>query len=91
LAMPVDDPWLIREDGIIDDVAVDLAVKGHLPKYSVLDGSPVRLSRRERRLAAARILLLGGTHKTIQKHLHLPYRAAVQLAYRTRIEGAAVA
>jgi hypothetical protein len=65
------DRWVIPEDGIIDPVAVAIAASGQ---------RRVRLTRAERRVAAARILATGGTTRTIAKHLHMQYAAACVLA-----------
>ena len=66
------DPWLLPDDGIIDDIAVDVAVKGL---------RPVRLTQRERELAGAGILALGGSEDALRANLSLPtVRHARELA-----------
>jgi hypothetical protein len=63
--------WVIPDDGIIDAVAVEIAARGQ---------RPVRLTRPERRAAAARILASGGTAWTIARNLRMSYAAARVLA-----------
>ena len=67
--------WVLPDDGIIDDLAVELAAAGT---------RPVALTRPERRLAAARILANGGTPYLISKRLHLSCQAAHALAASIR-------
>lgn len=70
------DPYLIAEDGIIDMIAVDIAVNGT---------RLVRLTQRERELAAARIIAGGGTPTTIRRHLGLVKQSAARtLATRVK-------
>jgi hypothetical protein len=52
--------WLIPDDGIIDDVAVDVAARGQ---------RLVCLTRTERKLAARRILAEGGTYAQVARNL----------------------
>lgn len=63
------DPYLIAEDGIIDMTAVDIAVAGV---------RLIRLTVRERELAAQRILAGGGTQTMIRRNLALPTVAAAR-------------
>ena len=65
------DPWVLPEDGVLDPRAVEVAASGE---------RRVRLTRREQRAAAARILAHGGTAWTIAKRLHLRYSVARALA-----------
>jgi hypothetical protein len=67
--------WVLPDDGIIDDLAVELAAAGT---------RPVALTRPERRLAAARILANGGTPYLISKRLHLSCQFAHALAASIR-------
>lgn len=62
------DPNLLPEDGIVDDIAVDAAISG-TPR---MRGQPLRLTQRERELAGAVILAMGGTEDTLRAHLYLP-------------------
>lgn len=68
------DPGLLPDDGTIDAIAVDIAVKGT---------RLVRLTNTERELAAHRIILSGGTVETIQHHLDVSERIARRLAIRS--------
>ena len=63
--------WTLPDDGIIDELAVEIAAKGI---------RPVALTPAERRLAAARILASGGTAHLISKRLHVSNRTAHALA-----------
>jgi hypothetical protein len=56
------DLYLIPEDGVIDMIAVDIAASGI---------RPVRLTDRERMLAARRILAAGGMTATLMRRLRL--------------------
>jgi hypothetical protein len=60
---PVDDPWLLDDDGIVDATAVLVASRGR---------RPVRLTRRERELAGMAIILRGGSAATVISYLRLP-------------------
>jgi hypothetical protein len=61
----------LRDDGIIDPVAVEIAARGT---------RTVALTRAERQLAAARILARGGTLHHISTRLHVSGATAVTLA-----------
>ena len=61
------------DDGIIDLIAVDIAVRG---------ARTVALTRAERQLAAAWILARGGTPYLISKRLHVSGTTALALAAR---------
>jgi hypothetical protein len=63
--------WVIPDDGIIDPIAVEIAASGQ---------RMVRLTRAERRAAAARILARGGTAWTVASRLRMQYAAARVLA-----------
>jgi DNA-binding CsgD family transcriptional regulator len=63
--------WVLPEDGIIDELAVQIAAAGT---------RRVALTPTEQRLAAARILAAGGTPYRICRHLHISGRAAHALA-----------
>jgi hypothetical protein len=63
--------WTLPEDGITDELAIEIAARGI---------RPVRLTRTERRLAAARILAAGGTPYLISKRLHISSQTAHALA-----------
>lgn len=64
-------PWIIPDDGIVDDVAVSVAASGT---------RKVRLTLRERRLAAERILAEGGGTRDIGTRLNMLMRPAKELA-----------
>jgi hypothetical protein len=64
-------PWLLPEDGIIDEVAVEITAAGT---------RRVRLTETERRHAAARILAAGGSITTIAARLHVSHHRARALA-----------
>jgi hypothetical protein len=68
----------LADDGIIDLIAVDIAVCG---------ARTVALTRAERQLAAACILARGGTPYQISKRLHVNGTTALALA--ARCQGAA--
>ena len=68
-------PWLIPDDGIIDDLAVELAVRGR---------RPVRLTRLERACAAAMILALGGSTNDLCQRLKVSKPTACRLARQAR-------
>ncbi|HEY1914684.1 MAG TPA: hypothetical protein VGH27_03825 [Streptosporangiaceae bacterium] len=63
--------WTLPDDGIIDDLAVEIAARGI---------RPVALTRPERRLAAALILAAGGTPYQLVKRLHVSCQTAHALA-----------
>lgn len=62
--------WVIPEDGIIDALAVQIAASGQ---------RRVRLTRVERRLAAALIVARGGTTWDVGKRLFISYSTATAL------------
>jgi hypothetical protein len=64
---------MLADDGIIDLIAVDIAVRG---------GRPVALTRAERQLAAAAILAHGGSLSLISQRLHVSGTTARTLAAR---------
>jgi hypothetical protein len=64
---------LLADDGIIDPVAVEIAVRG---------ARPVALTQAERLHAAARILARGGTPYLISARLHVSGTTARTLAAR---------
>jgi len=57
------DPWLLDDDGIVDDTAVEVATRGQ---------RPVRLTRQERELAGTAIFLRGDSAAIVVSYLHLP-------------------
>jgi hypothetical protein len=63
----------LPDDGIIDPIAVEIAASGI---------RPVALTAAERRLAAARILVGGGTPYLISKRLRVSGTTALALASR---------
>ncbi len=63
----------LPDDGIIDPVTVELAVRGT---------RPVALTGAERQLAAAQILHQGGTPYLISQRLHISGATALRLANR---------
>lgn len=63
--------WTLPEDGIIDELAIEIAAKGI---------RPVALTRTERRLAAALILAAGGTPYLVSRRLHISCQSAHALA-----------
>jgi hypothetical protein len=68
-------PFTLPDDGIIDAIAIEIAVAGI---------RPVALTRTERLLAAGRILAGGGTPHQVARHLHLSGATALVLAARIR-------
>ena len=64
---PVDDPWLLDDDGIVDHTAVRVASHGQ---------RPVRLTRHERELAGMAIILRGGSVAIVISYLRLPVAKA---------------
>jgi hypothetical protein len=64
---------VLANDGIIDPIAVEIAARG---------ARTVALTRAERQLAAARILVHGGTAYVISKRLHVSGPTALTLAAR---------
>jgi len=62
--------WIIPEDGIIDDLAVQIAASGQ---------RRVRLTKLERRMAAALIVARGGTAWDVCKRLFINYSTATAL------------
>jgi hypothetical protein len=69
------DAWLLPDDGIIDQVAVEIAARGE---------RRVRLTAPERRAAAEVIVARGGTVSDIAERLCMTDRAARALAYMIR-------
>lgn len=63
MSPPAPDPWLLPEDGITDDIAIEIASRGV---------RPVRLTMRERQLATIWMLLHNGTRPAIVRNLSLP-------------------
>lgn len=63
--------WVIPDDGIIDQLAVEIAASGR---------RPVRLTLPERRAAAARILAGGGTAWMVARRLRMSRADARVLA-----------
>ena len=63
--------WLLPDDGIIDELAVEIAASGQ---------RLVRLTREELRSAAVRILAAGGNAYTIAKRLRMQSASARVLA-----------
>ncbi|REE96647.1 hypothetical protein [Thermomonospora umbrina] len=74
--------WLLPEDGIVDEIAVEVAAAGT---------RQVALTRTERELAAARILAAGGNATDIARRLFISYASAKALAARIAQENAAEA
>ena len=72
---PRGDAWMLPDDGIIDQVAVEIAAKGE---------RPVALTAPERRAAAEMILARGGTVKDIAERLSMSDTAAGGLSYLIR-------
>jgi hypothetical protein len=66
---------VLRDDGIIDHLAIEIAATGT---------RPVALTWPERRLAAALILARGGTPYQISKRLHINSQNAHTLAAAIR-------
>lgn len=63
--------WALPEDGIVDDIAVEIAARGD---------RPVALTPTERRIAARRILAAGGNAQDVATRLHLSGHRARDLA-----------
>jgi hypothetical protein len=63
--------WTLPDDGIIDELAIEIAAKGI---------RPVALTNTERRIAAALILAAGGTPYLVSRRLHTSCETAHQLA-----------
>jgi hypothetical protein len=63
--------FLLPEDGITDELAVDIAARGE---------RPVALTPGERRLAAGWILAEGGNYQVIAARLHMRFDHAKALA-----------
>jgi hypothetical protein len=63
--------WVLPEDGIVDELAVQIAAAGT---------RPVALTPTERRLAAAAILAAGGTPYVVSKRLHMSGQSTHTLA-----------
>jgi hypothetical protein len=63
--------WTLPEDGIIDELAIEIAANGI---------RPVALTRTERRIAAALILAAGGSPYLVSKRLHISCQTAHALA-----------
>ena len=70
-ALAAEPRLVLADDGIIDLIAVELAVRGT---------RPVALTGAERQLAAARILARGGTPYLISTRLHVSGSTALTLA-----------
>lgn len=68
-------PLLIPDDGIVDDVAIELAVRGR---------RPVALTRLERSVAAALILATGGSTGDLCQRLRVSKPTACRLARQAR-------
>ncbi len=74
--------WVLPDDdGIVDSVAIEIAVSG---------ARPVALTRTERQLAAARILAEGGTAYVISKRLRVSGSTAIALAARSALPASPV-
>ncbi len=69
------DAWILPDDGIIDQVAVEIAARGE---------RKVALTAPERYAAAEMILARGGTVAVIAERLCMGERAASALAYIIR-------
>ncbi len=63
--------WVLPDDGIVDDAAVEIAAKGE---------RPVALTRTERQLAATLILARGGTAYVVSRRLRVSGSTAIALA-----------
>jgi hypothetical protein len=75
--------WLLAEDGITDEIAIQVAVEGL---------RPVRLTLNERRIVARRYLSAeGSTVKGLWQRLHVDPRTATALAREVRSEEREVA
>jgi hypothetical protein len=73
-------PWVIPDDGIVDQVAVEIMARGE---------RRVRLTRAERLAVAALVLARGGTVTDIKERLHVDSRIATALAAEVRSAGTA--
>lgn len=62
----------LPEDGVVDLLAVDLAVAGE---------RPVRLTPTEQQMAARRIIDAGGSRAAIARHLHITQTRADRLFF----------
>ena len=71
-------PWRIKDDGIIDEVAVEIAAAGT---------RLVRLTRPEQRLAAAQILSRGGSNDDIERNLGIGMNTALRIEREARKAG----
>lgn len=71
-------PRVLPEDGIVDAIAIEIAVSG---------SRPVDLTHTERVLAAARILAAGGGASTIAARLYVSGSTARALAHQARKAG----
>lgn len=67
---PTQSDWGLTSDGVFDDVAVDLAVRGE--RY-------VRLTPTEQLSAASRIIRAGGDARDLQTHLGVNHNVALAL------------
>jgi hypothetical protein len=67
-------PWLLEDDGIVDEVAVAVAAAGL---------RDVRLTETERRLAAARIMADHGHLGIVCRRLHVSASEAARLVRET--------
>jgi hypothetical protein len=67
--------WVLPDDGVIDDLAVEIAASG---------ARPVALTRAERQRAAALILARGGTPYVISERLRVSGSTALALAAQCR-------
>jgi hypothetical protein len=74
-SQPGGDAWMLPDDGIIDQVAVEIAAKGE---------RRVALTAPERHAAAEIILARGGTVQVIAERLCMNEHAASALAYIIR-------
>jgi DNA-binding NarL/FixJ family response regulator len=70
-------PWLLPEDGIVDEIAVEIAASGI---------RQVALTPTERRLAVAEILARGGTPKDVAARLHISDATARALVNQVRAQ-----
>ena len=69
--------WVLPEDGIVDEIAVEIAASGR---------RRVALTRTERRLAAARVLARGGTAWDVAMRLHLSWATARALVDQVKAQ-----
>jgi hypothetical protein len=72
---PPGDAWMLPDDGIIDPIAVEIAVKGE---------RRVALTAPERLAAAELILARGGTVSILAERLCMSASAAAALSYLIR-------